>query len=110
MEKGEALLDTAIREGQEEVNGLKLTKDMLVQLPTVGHGATTKTLETGEKVWCKMEFNHFEVHLDKTANQLTKELQPGDDLVKLRWFSPDEIRGIKQIPGGREFFIGAGYI
>ncbi len=57
-----------------------------------------------------MEFNHFELHLDKPAAQLAEELKSGDDLVELRWFSREEISGIQQIPGGKEFFIEAGYM
>ena len=104
------LFNTAIREGEQEVVGLKLTRDMLSQLPEVGHGATYRTLESGERVWCKMEFNHFEVHLDRTADQLRDELQPGDDLVELQFFGRDELADVRQIPGGKEFFIEAGYI
>ncbi len=53
MEKGEELEDTAIREGEQEVLGLKIDKDMLHRLPNIGRGATVKTLESGERVWCK---------------------------------------------------------
>ena len=104
------LFKTAKREGEQEVVGLQLTRDMLTQLPQVGHGATYRTLGSGERVWCKMEFNYFEVHLDKTADQLMDELRPGDDLVELQFFGPKETVGVQQIPGGKEFFIEAGYI
>ena len=110
MEPTESLEDTAIREGMQEVRGLKLNRNMLVKLPITGSGATVKTLESGERVWCKMEFNYFEVHLNESAIRLSAELKPGDDLVELEWFSREEIPNILQIPGGQDFFIKAGYM
>jgi len=108
-EEGESLEQTVIREvGQE--TGLPLSADQLTPVPIVGEGSAVKTLSTGEQVWCKMKFNRFEVRLNKTADELKGVVKPGDDLVELRWFAPNELAHVEQIPGGREFFIQAGYI
>lgn len=106
IDKDESQEDAARREGFEEV-GIDLTNVELTPLLFVGRGETVKTLADGERVWCSMTFNRFEARLDRTAAEI--ELHPTDDLVELRWFEPDELAEAEQIPGGKEFFIQAGY-
>ena len=57
-----------------------------------------------------MSFNRFEVRLDQTAAELEQTLQPGDDLIELRWIGEQELSNLEQIPGGEEFFRQAGYL
>jgi 8-oxo-dGTP pyrophosphatase MutT (NUDIX family) len=109
IEDGESLEQSAAREIYEEV-GLQISPEQLTKIPIEGGGSTTKTLESGERVWFKMQFNRFEARLDKTAEELAHEVRPGDDLVELRWFAQNELADVEQIPGGKEFFIQAGYI
>lgn len=113
VEPGASLEETALKEVEEET-GLVLTSEQISPAPFIREyegGATAKTLKpTGERVWCKMHFNRFEVHIAETADQLNAKLTPGDDLKVLRWFSPVELSNVKQIPGGREYFVAAGYI
>jgi 8-oxo-dGTP pyrophosphatase MutT (NUDIX family) len=107
VNKGESLEDAARREGQEET-GIDLADAKLAPLSFIGRGETTKTLPSGERVWCSMTFNRFEARLNRPAAEV--KANPTDDLIELRWFEPDELASVKQIPGGREFFIQAGYI
>jgi 8-oxo-dGTP pyrophosphatase MutT (NUDIX family) len=107
IDAGESVEDAARREGFEE-SGIDLSTATLIPLPFIGHGESPKTLPTGEKVWCNMTFNRFEVRLDKPADEVV--LHPTDDLVELRWFDAAELEEVEQIPGGREFFEQAGYI
>lgn len=107
IDEGETIEDAARREVLEEV-GIDLTDKELIPLPFEGSGETEKTLSTGEKVWVKMKFNRFEVRLESPSTEI--ELRPSDDLIELRWFSQDELSDIEQVPGGKEFFIQAGYI
>lgn len=106
-EEGETLEGAARREGLEEV-GIDLSKYDIVPSPFIGHGESAKTLSSGERVWVNMTFNRFKVRLDQPADEV--ELSPNDDLVELRWFTPEELEGVEQIPGGREFFILEGYM
>ena len=107
LDDGESLETAARRECLEEV-GLDLTDQTLARVPFIGQGESPKTLETGEIVWCNMTFNRFEVRLSESAAEI--DVQPSDDLVELRWFDKHELADAEQIPGGKEFFIQAGYI
>ena len=55
-----------------------------------------------------MVFNRFEARLEENAANVP--MKAGDDLVELRWFTKDELKSVKLVPGGREFFIEVGYI
>ncbi len=107
IDDGETLEDAAKREAFEEV-GLDLHDERVRLLPLVGRGGSVKTLPSGEKVWCDMVFHRFEARLSKPAAEVS--VQPGDDLIELRWFSEPELHDIELVPGGREFFQEAGYM
>jgi nucleoside triphosphatase len=108
VESGQTMEEALMREVLEET-GIDASSSVITQLPQVGHGESPKTLkDTGEKVWCKMEFNRFEIRLIQNADEV--ELKTNDDLVELKWFSKEELENVEQIPGGREFFEEAGYI
>jgi nucleoside triphosphatase len=110
IEEGETVDQAVIREIAQEVVGLDLSKFTLKLLPFVGRGSSAKTLPSGERVWVNMEFNRLEVRLDKPAQELEQELSPGDDLVKLQWFSRSDLENAELIPGGHGFFVEAGYL
>jgi len=108
IEDGENIEQALRREIFQETE-LDISFARIVKVPEVGEGISEKTLkETGEKVLAHMQFNRFEVYLDKNADEIT--LNPNDDLVELRWFTPEDLINITQIPGGREFFEQKGYM
>lgn len=108
VDEGETLEQALTRELFEEV-GISTEGSRIVPLASVGKGVSEKTLkETGERVLCHMEFNRFEVHMDKNADEI--ELRLDDDLVEARWFTRDELPSVEQIPGGKEFFEEMGYM
>lgn len=109
VEPGESLEEAMRRELVQEVLGIDLENAEVEQFDNVGSGETTKTVD-GKKYWCEMEFNRFKVVIPEDAEALSVLLQPGDDLVELRWFGPDELASVEQIPGGREFFQEIGLI
>jgi hypothetical protein len=57
-----------------------------------------------------MEFHRFKVLIPEDAEVLSQHVQPGDDLIELHWFGPEELALVEQIPGGREFFEEIGLI
>ena len=74
-----------------------------------GGGESEKTLPDGERVICEMTFNRFEVRLGLNAEKVVIP-DHTNEFEQMRWFAPDELESIEQIPGGREFFISQGYI
>jgi 8-oxo-dGTP pyrophosphatase MutT (NUDIX family) len=107
IDGGESLEQAAKREALEEA-GIDLTNEPVKLLPFVGRGESPKTLSSGERIWCNMIFNRFEARLSKPSTDIT--VVPNDDLVELRWFNERELEDVELVPGGREFFIEAGYI
>ncbi len=101
-EEGETPDQTAVRETNEEVIGLNLTLSDLKPLPSGDKHAAPKLVD-GERVWCKMTFNRFEVHLPKPASEYG-HLESGGDFVELGWFSEEEQAKIKQAAGRTEVF------
>lgn len=108
VDTGETFEDALKREVLEET-GIDSTPYKIIPVPFVGSGVSEKTLKTGETVLCKMEFNRFEIHIDD-QNSEEIELRPNDDLIEMRWFRKEELRHIKHVPGGKEFFQQAGYM
>ena len=108
VDEGETFEQTLKREVMEEV-GIDISSYSAKRILIPNSGTSEKTLKTGERVLCHMDFNYFEVHIDdKNADEI--ELHPTDDLVEVKWFSKKELTGVKQIPGGKEFFQQAGYM
>jgi len=108
LEEGETLEQALRREVLEET-GIDISSYKAKIIPIANSGVAEKTLKTGERVLCHMEFNVFEVNInDQEAEDIL--LVPADDLVEMRWLSSEELKEVKQIPGGREFFIKAGYL
>lgn len=108
IEEEETLEQALQREVKEEV-GLDVSLYSPVLVPEKGSGVAEKTLPSGEKVLCKMEFNIFRVDInDKLAEEI--DIMLSDDLAETRWFGPEELPGVKQIPGGKEYFQKIGLI
>lgn len=108
VDDGESLEETFKREMLEEI-GIDVSQYKVEKIPDVNNGSSEKTLETGEKVLCHMEFNYFKVIInDKLAMDIKTKLD--GDLVEVRWYSKDELLDVKQIPGGKNFFKKLGLV
>ena len=108
VDEGESFEQTLIREVFEEV-GIDISSYPLLPIPHIGTGTAEKTLTSGEKVLCHMEFNRFKVVIDdQTADEI--KLTLSGDLIETRWFSIDELPSIKQVPDGKELLQKLGLI
>ncbi|MFA6253505.1 MAG: NUDIX hydrolase [Patescibacteria group bacterium] len=100
VDEGESFEQALIREVFEEV-GINIASYRLLPIPHIGNGASEKTLKSGEKILCHMEFNRFKIMIDdQTADEI--KLTLNGDLVEARWFNIDELSSVKQVPGGKE--------
>lgn len=108
VDEGESLEEAFKREMLEEV-GIDVSQYKIERMPDINNGSSEKTLKTGEKVLCHMEFNYFKVIID---NKLAKDIETtlDDDLVEARWYGKEELLEVKQIPGGKNFFKKLGLI
>lgn len=108
VDEGESLKEAFKREISEEV-GIDVSPYKITPITYSNKGSSEKTLKTGEKVICHMDFNYFKVIIDdRMAEEIKTKLN--DDLVRINWFRKDELLKIKQIPGGKEFFQKIGLI
>lgn len=106
VDDGETQLDTLEREVFEETN-LEINEAKIELIDDKGYGETEKTLKTGDKVWCKMNFFTYKVTLLTTAN--ASKLQPSDDLVELKWFDVEDLPKINLTPPSIELFKRLNY-
>ncbi len=108
VDEGEDKMTTLKREIREETN-LDVEGAELELVDDTGRGSTEKTLkDTGEKVWCNMNFNVYRVRLNRNASEI--ELNPSDDLVELKWVDISELKELKLTPPSIELFKRLGYI
>ncbi len=100
IDDGEDKITALIREVNEET-GLHIDSADLVD--DLGRGDSKKTLkETGEEVLCHMTFNVYKATITKPADKIP--LTSTDDLVELKWFTPEELKGIELTPPSIELF------
>ena len=108
VDEGESFEQALIREVFEEV-GIDITSYPLLPIPHIGNGTSEKTLNSGEKVLCHMEFNRFKIMIDdQTADEI--KLTLSGDLIEARWFNINELPLVKQVPGGKELLQKLGLI
>lgn len=109
LDEGETFLEAAGRELKEET-GLEIPPEYFVPVEEIGEGTAKKVYEDGTEEIRHMKFHRFEVRLDKTAEELAQLLATNRELKNLTFFDREQLREVKQIPGGREFFIRQGYM
>jgi 8-oxo-dGTP pyrophosphatase MutT (NUDIX family) len=96
IENGEDKIQGLIREISEEVN-LDIKDNKIELIDEKGSASTVKILkDTGEKVWCNMNFFVYKIQLENIADDV--HLIPSDDLVELEWINLEDIFKIKLTP------------
>jgi len=96
VDEGETKEQALRREILEEV-GVDIASCKVALVDDQGTGETEKTLkDTGEEVFCKMQFNVYRVDIDQNADKIKTELS--DDLVKLAWVDLTDLNNYKLTP------------
>lgn len=106
VEQGESLEQALRREMQEET-GLDISGYKVRLVDDQGYGESIKHLN-GKDTPVKMRFFMFEILIDDEAANI--RLSEDDDMVNLRWFSPDELRTVELAPPSISLFKRLGYL
>lgn len=108
IEEGENAMTALIREIKEET-GIDISPYRIELIDDVGRGESEKTLKSGERVICEMEFDVYKVVIeDKNADEIIA--MPGGDLVECAWRGIADLKGIPLTPPSKELFTRLGYI
>jgi 8-oxo-dGTP pyrophosphatase MutT (NUDIX family) len=107
VDEGETFEQALHREVLEET-GIDIAEAKVEQIDLPGSGESEKTLDTGEKVLVKMNFNRYTVQLDTPAELVNVNLT--DDLVEYRWVSKEEMKDLKLAPPSVELFKYMAYL
>jgi 8-oxo-dGTP diphosphatase len=107
IEGNESFIEALQREVLEEV-GIDIAPFEVVLVDDAGRGQSKKTLhDTGETVFCSMQFNIYRVEIDQPAHSIATKTS--DDLVRLQWVSLAELAKLPLTPPSIELFKRLGY-
>lgn len=96
VDEGETRRKAVEREVDEET-GIDISEADVVPIDIVHGGESEKTLrDTGERVNVKMVFNDFQIKLGQLATDVKVKCE--DDFTDARWFSTNELPGLKLTP------------
>ncbi|MDO8561292.1 MAG: NUDIX domain-containing protein [bacterium] len=107
VEKGEDQRTALNREMLEE-SGIDIGS-YAAELIFKSSGEAEKTLNTGERVFCRMKFYTYKVVMnDKIASEIKITLD--DEHTEYRWVEPPELKALKLTPPSVELFTLLGYL
>ena len=107
MEESEDQRTALNRETLEE-SGIDISS-YTAELIHESEGEAEKTLDTGERVFCKMKFHTYQVVInDKMADEIKVTLN--DEHTEYRWVEPSQLKHLKLTPPSVELFKQLGYI
>lgn len=108
LDAGETKQEGLRREIKEET-GMDITGLPTKLLSDKDTGEHVKTdNKTGETYLAKMQFNDYQVELDKNADEVKITL--GDDLVEYRWVSIGDLKNYHLTPPSQKLFTSLGWI
>ena len=107
MEESEDQRTALNRETLEE-SGIDISS-YTAELIHESEGEAEKTLDTGERVFCKMKFHTYKVVInDRMADEIKVTLN--DEHTEYRWVEPPQLKHLKLTPQSVGLFKQLGYI
>lgn len=107
VDKGDDI--SALHREVLEETGIRVDNYHVELVDDLGRGEATRTLLSGEKVLCEMEFLVYKVDIaDKNAYKI--KTAGGDDLENLTWFALSELEDLNLTPPSQSLFKRLGYM
>jgi 8-oxo-dGTP pyrophosphatase MutT (NUDIX family) len=108
IEENEDKIDTLIREINEEV-GIDLSNKKIQLISDNNTATAEKTLrDTNEKILAEMHFFVYKININLNSESI--KIQPGDDLVILKWFEISSLSSVKLTPPSIVLFKQIGWL
>jgi 8-oxo-dGTP pyrophosphatase MutT (NUDIX family) len=101
---------TALKREIYEETGIEISEYPIELVDHVDYGESEKTLDNGEKVLIKMNFNNYRVFINDKNSYEIGVILDSSELTDYKWVSFDELKDLKITPPSVKLFKKMGYL